>query len=101
MTAPAASGRRILLVADSISPQLVKNILTKHFPQQLKDRWPAGGDPNQIFPPGVDPTGWDVSKSSSILSSATGQKWQYRDLETAVVDTVNKILELEQEWAKK
>lgn len=102
MTTPAASGQRILQVADTISPQLVKNILEKNFPQ-LKGRLTPGGDPKQIFPTGVDPTGWDVSRSNAILTDwegLGGKKWEYRQLETSVVDTVTKILELEEEWAK-
>src|ERR1700710_1854977 len=67
MTTLAASGHRILLVADAISPQLVKNVIEKHFPQ-LKERLTAGRNRTQIFPVGVDPTEWDVSRSSTILS---------------------------------
>ena len=102
MSTPGASGHRILLVADVITPQLIVNIIRKHFPQ-LNDRLTAGGNETQIFPVGVNPTGWDVSRSSAILSQwdgLKGEKWEYCGLEKSVVDTVEKILELENQWAQ-
>ena len=102
MTTASASGQRLVLVSGTISPQLVKNVIEKHFPQ-LKNRLASGGEKNQIFPIGVDPTGWDLRRSSTILSGwegLHGRKWEYRELETSVVDTVTKILQLEDEWAK-
>lgn len=99
---PGAGGKRILLVADKISPQLVVNIIRQKFPH-LVGRLPPGGKSDQIFPAGVNPTGWDVSKSSAILSERDGfkgKKWTYRNLETSVVDTISKLLELEENWSK-
>ena len=100
MTISTSLGNRLLLVADTITPQLLVNIIRKNFPQ-LNGRLSAGGNEAEIFPTGVNPTGWDVSKSSAILSSweeLDGKKWEYIKLETSVVDTVQKILELEDHW---
>ncbi|KIX04565.1 uncharacterized protein Z518_05435 [Rhinocladiella mackenziei CBS 650.93] len=102
-TTLSASGNRILLVEDELSPQLVKNIIEKDFPQ-LKDQLPLGGNLAQKFPSGIYPTGWDVSRSSAILADwegLNGKKWRHHDLETSVVDTVKKILQLEEEWANR
>jgi hypothetical protein len=91
---PAASNQRILIVAGLITPQLVINIIRKHFPGQ-KDRI-TEGNPQQIIPENFKPSGWDTSKSYKIF----GKDWTYMDLETSVVDTVNCLLKLEKEWKK-
>jgi hypothetical protein len=72
----------------------VINIIRKHFPE-LKDRI-IKGNPNQILPRGVHPTGWDTRQSFEIF----GPTWKYRGLEESVVDTVKGLLELEEKWAK-
>lgn len=95
MTSPAAAQQRILLISGVISPQLVANIIHKHFPE-LRERV-IRGKPDQIFPNGVHPMGWDTSRSRKILG---GAGWTYIDLEQSVVDTVRCLLELEQEWGK-
>jgi hypothetical protein len=59
----------------------------------LKDRI-AEGNPKQILPKGVQPTGWDTSKNFEVF----GEGWGYRGLEESVVDTVTSILELEKKW---
>ena len=86
---PAASNQRILLISDLITPQLVVNIIRKNF-LTLRDRV-VEGDPDRILPEGLEPTGWDTSKSFEIF----GKAWSYRSLETSVVDTVQSILKLE------
>ncbi|KAJ5178248.1 NAD dependent epimerase/dehydratase [Penicillium coprophilum] len=92
LTNPAAANQRILLIADLITPQLVVNNIRENFPQ-LKDRVPEG-NPSQILPPGIHPTGWDMRVSLDILAkgSKTG-KWNYRDLKTSIVDTVQCMLD--------
>ena len=95
LTAPGASGKRILLVSGLITPQLVVNIIRKHFPQ-ARDRL-SEGNPEQILPKGVDPTGWNVSRSHEIF----GKDWSYRGVEESVTDTVGDILAHERVWASK
>ena len=92
MTAPRASSKRILLVSGLITPQLVANTIRKHFPE-LRDRV-AEGNPAQIYPNGVNPTGWDVSRSHEVF----GKDWNYRSLEESVVDTVRDLLRHEDHW---
>ncbi|KAJ5654441.1 NAD dependent epimerase/dehydratase [Penicillium lividum] len=88
---PSAAGQRILLISGLISPQLVANIIRKNFPA-LTDKVPKG-DPSQILPPGVHPTGWDMRASLRILADGTREgKWEYIDLETSVVDTVDSMI---------
>ena len=68
------------------------NIVRKHFPS-LKDRVPEG-NPNQILPPGVYPTGWDMRVSMDILAKGTeGQKWEYINLEKSVIDAVQSMID--------
>ena len=95
LTAPGASGKRILLVSGLITPQLVVNTIRKHFPH-ARERV-GEGNPEQILPKGVDPTGWDVSRSHEIF----GKDWSYRGLEETVTDTVGDILAHEKVWAGK
>lgn len=92
LTNPSASGQRILLISGLISPQLVVNIIRKNFPT-LQARVPEG-NPSQILPPGVHPTGWDMRLSLDILSKGTREhSWKYIDLETSVTDTVRSMIE--------
>ncbi len=93
LTSPAASGQRILLVAGLITPQLVVNAIRQHFPE-LRERV-LEGDPERILPKGIDPTGWDSTKSTQILG---GDDWKYTPLEVSVVDTVKDLLAREKEW---
>jgi hypothetical protein len=93
MTNPKAAGQRTLQVSGMISPQLVINIIRKHFPE-LKDRV-MEGEPAQILPKGVHPTGWDTRKSTETLGA---KEWKYIGLEESVVDTVKSLLEHEKEW---
>jgi nucleoside-diphosphate-sugar epimerase len=87
----SAASQRILLISDLISPQLVANIIRKNFPA-LVNQVPKG-DPSQILPPGVHPTGWDMRVSLGILADGTRDgKWEYIDLETSVVDTVDSMI---------
>ncbi|KAE8380917.1 NAD dependent epimerase/dehydratase [Aspergillus bertholletiae] len=91
LTNPAAGGQRILLISGLISPQLVVNIIRRAFPE-LRDRVPEG-NPSQILPPGVHPTGWDMRVSLDILSQgAKDQKWEYIDLETSVISAVRSMI---------
>jgi hypothetical protein len=92
LTSPKASNQRIILVSDLITPQLIVNLIRKHFPQ-LNNRIEEG-DPHQLLPKGVQPTGWDTSKSFEIF----GAGWGYRGLEESLVDTVASLLELEKKW---
>jgi hypothetical protein len=87
-----AANQRIILVSGLITPQLVINLIRKNFPQ-LKDRIEEG-NPSQILPKGVQPTGWDTSKSFAVF----GEGWGYMELEESLVDTVACILELEKKW---
>ncbi|KND89016.1 putative uncharacterized oxidoreductase [Tolypocladium ophioglossoides CBS 100239] len=93
MTAPGASNKRMLLVSGLITPQLVANTIRKNLPE-LRDRV-AEGNPAQIYPTGVNPTGWDVSMSHEVF----GKDWKYRRLEQSVVDTVRDILRREDHWS--
>ena len=92
MTSSGASNKRILLVSGVITPQLVANISRERFPE-LKNRVPEGNR-SQVFPKGVAPTGWNVSRSYEIF----GKEWSYRSLEESVVDTVKDILRREEDW---
>jgi hypothetical protein len=94
MVTPAASGKRILTVSGLITPQLIVNIIGKNFPE-LKSKLPKGGDPDQILPKGIFPTGWDTSRSLELFGD---QGFSYKGLEESLVDTVNSILELEKGW---
>lgn len=92
LTNPAAGNQRIVLVSELITPQLIANTIRKHFPS-LRDRVPEG-TPSQILPPGVHPTGWDLHVSTDILAKGTkGGKWQYKDLESSVVDAVQSMID--------
>jgi nucleoside-diphosphate-sugar epimerase len=92
LTNPAAANQRILLIGGLISPQLVVNAIRKHFPA-LRNRVPEG-TPSQVLPPGVHPTGWDMGISLGILAEGTNEgKWEYRSLETSVVDAVRSMIE--------
>jgi hypothetical protein len=82
-------------VSGLITPQLVINIISEHFPE-LRSRL-LKGDPDRILPKGVVPTGWDTSRSFQVL----GPDWSYIELEKSVVDTVQSILELEQSWGRR
>jgi hypothetical protein len=93
MTAPGASNKRILLVAGLMTPQLVANAIRKNLPE-LRDRV-VEGNPEQILPPGNDPTGWDTSLSHEVF----GKEWTYTGLEKSVVDTVKSLLAWEKTWA--
>ena len=95
LTAPGASGKRILLVSGLITPQLVVNTIRKRFPE-ARDRL-GEGNPAQILPKGGDPTGWNVARSYEIF----GKDWSYRGLEESVTDTVRDILAHERVWASK
>lgn len=87
----SAANQRILLVSDLITPQLVANIIRKNFPE-LASRVPKG-NPSQILPPGVYPTGWDIRGSLRILADGTKErKWEQVDLETSVIDTVESMM---------
>ena len=88
---PSAPNQRILLISDLISPQLVANTIRKNFPA-LANRVPRG-NPSQILPPGVHPTGWDMRVSLGILADGTKEgKWEYIGLETSVIDTVESMI---------
>ncbi|KAF4465570.1 NAD dependent epimerase dehydratase [Fusarium albosuccineum] len=92
LTNPAAANQRILLVSGLISPQLVVNVIREHFPA-LRDRVPEG-TPSQLLAPGVKPTGWDMAVSLDILAKGTKEgKWEYKSLESSVVDTVESMIE--------
>ncbi|KAL2824076.1 hypothetical protein BJY01DRAFT_256530 [Aspergillus pseudoustus] len=92
LTNPAASGQRILLISGLITPQLVVDIIRKHFPS-LKERVPAG-TPGSDLPEGVHPTGWDMRVSLDILSKGKGSEWNYIALEKSVVDAVQSMADL-------
>ena len=92
LTNTNAGGQRILLISGMISPQLVVNIIRKNFPT-LRGRVPEG-NPLQVLPSGVHPTGWDMRVSLEILSKGTKEhNWEYIDLETSVTDAVRSMLE--------
>ena len=93
MTSSSASQHRILLVSGLLSPQLVANIIREKVPE-LRSRV-IEGDPKQILPKGIKPTGWDTSKSNEILG---GNRWRYIGLEQSVHDTVRSLQDLEKTW---
>jgi nucleoside-diphosphate-sugar epimerase len=92
LTAPNASNKRILLVSELVTPQLVVNTIRKRFPN-LRERV-AKGDPSQILPRGVKATGWNVSRSYEVF----GEDWTYRTLEESLADTVEDLLRHENRW---
>jgi nucleoside-diphosphate-sugar epimerase len=92
LTNPATSNQRILLVSGLITPQIVINIIQRHFPG-LRERI-MEGKPSQTLPDNVKPTGWNVEKSYKVF----GKGWDFIDVETSVVDTVKDLLRLEKEW---
>ena len=92
LTNPATSNQRILLVSGLVTPQIVVNIIQKHFPG-LRKRI-MEGKPSQTLPDNVKPTGWNVEKSYKVF----GKGWDFIDVETSVVDTVKDLLRLEKEW---
>ncbi|MCJ1467141.1 hypothetical protein MMC07_005763 [Pseudocyphellaria aurata] len=94
LTAPSASGQRIILVTGLITPQLVLNIIRARFPH-LRDRV-MPGRPDRIVPDGEEPRGWVTTKSFEVL----GPGWKYRRLEESVVDTVRDLLKLETTWGE-
>lgn len=55
------------------------------------------GNPEQLLPSGVNPTGWDTSRSYEVF----GQGWKYIALEDSVVDTVTSLLKHESMWELK
>ncbi|UDD63681.1 hypothetical protein AFCA_010942 [Aspergillus flavus] len=80
LTNPAAAGRRVYLISELTTPQLVLNIIRKHFPS-LRERVPEG-NPAQTLPDGVHPTGWDTRISQDILAKgAVDGQWGYISLE--------------------
>ncbi|KAK6823180.1 hypothetical protein RU639_006032 [Aspergillus parasiticus] len=92
LTNPAAGGKRILLISGLITPQLVVNIIRKHFPA-LRDKVPEG-KPDQVLPDGVHPTGWDMRVSLDVLSKGTNEgQWKYIDLEKSVTDAVQSMID--------
>ncbi|KAJ6096999.1 NAD dependent epimerase/dehydratase [Penicillium sp. IBT 16267x] len=89
---PSAANQRILLISGLITPQLVVNIIRKNFPT-LANRVPKG-NPSQILPSNINPTGWDMRVSLGILADGAKEgKWDYIDLETSVIDTVKSMIE--------
>lgn len=89
---PAAGGKRIVLVSELYTPQLVANIIRENFPT-LRDRV-SEGNPTQILPLGVHPTGWNLGRSLDILAKGSPEgKWNYINLETSVVDAIKTMLE--------
>ncbi|OGM48275.1 NAD dependent epimerase/dehydratase [Aspergillus bombycis] len=92
LTNPAAAGRRVLLVAELLTPQLVVNIIRKHFPS-LRERV-LEGNPAQTLPYGVRPTGWDTRISQDILAKgAVDGQWSYIGREKSVIDTVQCMID--------
>ncbi|GKZ34822.1 hypothetical protein AbraIFM66950_005178 [Aspergillus brasiliensis] len=88
---PAAANQRVLLIAGLITPQLVVNTIRQNFPS-LKDRVPEG-NPSQVLPSGVHPTGWDTRISLDILAKGSRDgRWEYIELEKSIIDAVNSIL---------
>lgn len=92
LTSPAASNKRIVLVSGLITPQLVINTIQENFPE-LTSRV-MEGEPSQILPKGVHPTGWNTTRSFEIL----GPDWSYIGLEKSLLDTIHSILVLEKQW---
>jgi hypothetical protein len=71
---------------------LVVNIIRENFPF-LRSRVPEG-EPSQILPKGIDPTGWDTQASLKILEKgANGKTWGFIDLKQSVVDTVQSFID--------
>ena len=92
LTNKDAGGQRILLIAGEISPQIVVNIIRKNFPT-LRDKVPVG-NPSQLLPPGVHPTGWDMRRSIEILSKGTKEgRWEYIGIEASVTDAVKSMID--------
>ncbi|GAB1206202.1 hypothetical protein APSETT445_004884 [Aspergillus pseudonomiae] len=92
LTNPAAGGKRILLISGLITPQLVVNIIRKHF-LALKESVPEG-KPEQVLPDGVHPTGWDMRVSLDVLSKGTSEgRWEYIDLDKSVTDAVQSMID--------
>lgn len=92
MLNPAAGGKRIVLVSELFTPQLVANIIRDNFPS-LRDRV-SEGTPSQILPPGLHPTGWNLERSLSILKEGAPEgKWDYIGLKKSVVDSVESMLQ--------
>jgi len=90
---PAASNQRIILSSsDAMTPQAVVNALNRNFPH-LKDRI-ASGNPEQLFPKGVDATLFSGNKAQAIF----GDGWTFRSLETTVTDVATQLLEEEKTW---
>lgn len=92
LTSPAASNKRIILVSGLITPQLVINTIRENFPE-LTSRV-MEGEPSQIFPKGVHPTGWNTTRSFEVF----GPDWGYVGLEKSLIDTIHSILVLEKQW---
>jgi nucleoside-diphosphate-sugar epimerase len=93
MTTVAASNKRIILVSGMITPQMIINIIRKHFPNLL-DRV-IKGNPEKLVPDGIEPTDWDATRSFEIF----GPDWKYNDVEKTVTDTVKDLLNHEKNWA--
>ncbi|QMW46780.1 hypothetical protein G4B11_010235 [Aspergillus flavus] len=92
LTNPAAAGRRVYLISELTTPQLVLNIIRKHFPS-LRERVPEGNSA-QTLPDGVHPTGWDTRISQDILAKgAVDGQWGYISLEKSVIDTVQFMID--------
>ncbi|RDH15379.1 hypothetical protein M747DRAFT_346197 [Aspergillus niger ATCC 13496] len=88
---PAAANQHVLLIAGLISPQLVVNTIRQNFPS-LKDRVPEG-NPSQVLPSDVHPTGWDTRISLDILAKGSRDgRQEYIELEKSIIDAVNMIL---------
>ncbi|KAI2899864.1 hypothetical protein CBS63078_7116 [Aspergillus niger] len=90
---PAAANQRVLLIAGLISPQIVLNTIRQNFPS-LNDRVPEG-NPSQVLPSDVHPTGWDTRISLDILAKGSRDgRWEYIELEKSIIDAVNLILSI-------
>lgn len=91
LTNPAARGKRILLISGLITPQLVVNLIRKHFPalrEQVQE-----GKPDQVLPHGVHPTGWDMRVSLDVLSKGTNEgQWKFIDLGKSVMDAMQSMI---------
>ncbi|KOC11594.1 putative NAD dependent epimerase/dehydratase [Aspergillus flavus AF70] len=91
LTNPAARGKRILLISGLITPQLVVNLIRKHFPA-LREQVPEG-KPDQVLPHGVHPTGWDMRVSLDVLSKGTNEgQWKFIDLGKSVMDAMQSMI---------
>lgn len=91
LTNPAAGGQRVLLISGLITPQLVVNIIRKHFPS-LQSKVSVGS-PGKVLPEGIKPTGWNMAVSLDILSQGVGAEWKYIGLEQSVKDAVLTMLD--------